>query len=272
MQNRDIKTLLHDLEEQDAIRLAEEFPPLTDAEKDRMFSKLTERMADSTDPVGEKMPVFTVKSSPWKRHLAAAACLLLLCGTTMGIAMIGRPVAAPPEEHQQSTEADAIPQESARGYAVGERYTAGNFTSEGKLWLTVEKCGIIQAESVEEYYYFVSLTLESEHAVSLSPSQPDVFLADNFLLSCRYSDGEWQTIQPTTIAVNNPPEGYPNAVILQSGETGWVELVYPIDRIPEECRLVMGYSGDNNYTVLETENIHYQPENEYDNDPAEQEE
>ncbi len=272
MQNRDIKALLHDLEEPDAIRLAEAFPPLTDAEQERIFSKLAERMADSPDPVGERMPVFTLKSTSWKRHLAAAACLLLLCGTTMGIAMLGRPVSAPPDEHQQSTEADAIPQEDARGYAVGERYHAGNFTSEGKLWLTVEKCGIMNAEAVEGYYYYVQLTLESENAVSLSPLQPDVFLADNFLLSCRYPDGSWETIQPTTIAVNDPPEGYPNAVRLQSGETGWAELVYPIDRIPEECRLVMGYSGDNNYTVLETENIHYQPENEYNNDPAEQEE
>lgn len=270
MQNRDIKTLLHDLEEEDAIRLAEDFPPLTDAEKDRMFSKLTERMAERSDPVGERMPVFTVKSSPWKRHLAAAACLLLLCGTTMGIAMLGRPAAAPPEEHQQSTEADAIPQESARGYAVGERYNAGNFTSEGKLWIIVEKCGFIKVESAESVCYYVHLTLESEHAVSHVPDQPDVFLADNFLLSCRYPDGEWQTIQPSTIAVNDPAEGYPNAIRLQSGETGWVELVYPIERIPEECRLVMGYSGENNYTVLETE----MQQNEYDaggQAPAEEE-
>ncbi len=272
MQNRDIKALLHDLEEQDAVRLAEEFPPLTDTEKEQMFLKLTERMAECSDPVGEKMPVFTLKSSPWKRHIAAAACMLLLCGTTLGIAMLGRPVSAPPEEHQQSTEADAIAQEDARGYAVGERYNAGNFTSDGKLWLTVEKCGIIQVESAEGFCYYVQLTLESEHAVSHVPEQPDVFLADNFLLSCRYPDGEWETIQPSTIAVNDPAEGYPNAVRLQSGETKWVELVYPINRIPAECRLVMGYSGDNNYTVLETENIHYQPENEYDNDPAEQEE
>lgn len=232
MQDRKLRELLRNPDEDTAVRIGEQYPPFSEAENDRIFRRIEAELQQYGE--ASEAETFTIQPAPrrrWTRPLSAAACLLVMCGTFAGILAMKQHMPAPTEQTDATGQSA---EENQLAHAVGERFAAENLTKDGTLWLTVMTAGM---RSDGEYY--IRVRLESDGAVSHVPEQPEMFLADNLMLAFAQSGGNWKTVQPCAAGFSDTAAAY--AFTIHSGDTLELELCYALEEAPEECRLVTSY-------------------------------
>ncbi len=241
MRKTDLIGLLHSEDEETAIRIAEEFPPFSEQENERIFRRIKESVEMQQELPEETLVISRVSHvQELRRIVSAAACLLMLCGTFGGLFWLKTQMPQPPEQYE-ATEAAV---HSTPSHRIGERYAAVNLTSSGTLWLTVEEAGMMQ-----EQLYCVRIKLESRHARSHARSSSTLFQADNFMLAVGQEGELWNTIRPCGIRTDKD-EACPYAFTLESGKTIELTLYYPLEQPPEEMFFVTSYCAKQPFTVL----------------------
>ncbi len=243
MDEKQLKALLSDVDEETALRMAEQFPVLPEEDQERLFWKMEQKLGM---PVQD--PPMTVRQAPkisWRPFAAAAACLLILGGLPLFLGTLHRQEGMSGES---SDTENVLSHTSGPVCGIGDRYAAPTLTSCGTLWMTVEKSGFLADDPT---LYLVVLKLESEDAVSSAAAvtgERYVFMADNFMLGVSQQGGFWQTVQPCDIE----PAGtvHPYGLTLFPGETAVVTLYYRLAKAPAQLAFVTGYPAALPHTVL----------------------
>lgn len=235
MQKKDLIQMLHDVDENTAVNIGEQYSGIPDADHERIFQRIEERLQTDTDA---QVETFTIGHAPrfsWMQYAyTAAACVLVLFGTFAGMFVL--------KAHMPPSEQEDPP---LLVHETGDLYAVGNLTQHGKLLLTVE-----DFEMTQDGLYHVSITLESENAASHVPEQPNMFMADNFMLAVGQDGSLWKAVQACKIETDGEQNAHPYMFTLHSGETRLLELWYKMDSEPSECYLVTSYSTEHPYTEL----------------------
>ena len=245
MQNKEIEALLHTLDEETAIGLSAQFPPLTDAEHERIFQRIVKASELTETTAAETVTITEASRFAWLRHAAAAAGFLLVAGGLLGgMLTLDRLTPMQSDQTESSDHVGTVPV-----YAIGERYAAANLADSGRLWITVDAAGAVEDA---ENLYFVTLTIESG---TMSGGQPQVIFADNFMSAGGSANGVWDAVQPCHIVTEDESGGYPYAVRVPSGGSCTIELWYPLTDVPEEWMLVTSYDMTQPCVRLQTGGI-----------------
>lgn len=197
MRNKDLKHLLHSVDQDTAERVGREYPAVTEEERERIYRRIEARLKPADDAVTYTVPVEQTHITVLRRVSAAAACLLVCGGTLAGLFWVKGNLTPPPEDLGASVgESSDLPQEShsaavpdlhvenAPVIAFGERAPVPNLVSEGELCVSVMSAGDTNEDG--KRMYCVAVALESHGA---APRMGETFLADNFLLLTQAADG-----------------------------------------------------------------------------------
>lgn len=247
MRKKKLIKMLRSVSDETAHKLSRDYPPLTDKERDDLFErieqKLQTRHQEETFPPCERLrPKWTDKLSVLFRRSAAAACVLVLCATFAAMYLMKNKFALPPEPQQ----ADTFVQPPKLAYALGERFPADNLTRSGRLWITVTDA------AYDGEYCHIRITLESYNA--MSPSDNEVFMADNLMAATSRTEDRWNSVQPCAVTLVGEEERLPE-ISLHHGDKLELELRYRLWELPSELMLVTSYSAAYPYTVITTSQI-----------------
>ena len=244
MRNKELIALLRNDDDETIMQISKDYPGMTDAEYAHTFERIMQEMQEPETSVQTDTP--QPSRFAWLHYSAvAAACMLVFVGSFAGLFWMKNHAPVMPEELGQTSVPDSY--DAAQPHAIGERYAADHLTASGTLWITVTGAEIKGASCC------VSVTLESDGAISRASDTPELFMADNFMAAVKRSGASWVTVQPEQIIIPGETSALPNTITLHSGERRELELVFRADGLPETWMLVTGYNADYPYTIIITE-------------------
>lgn len=243
MRKKNVIRILRNAGDETVEQLGREYPGLTDTERGDLFERIENELMnvqpEETISEGGRVPVIRARRfSGIFQKTAAAACMLILCGTFAGMIWL-RSRTEPPPQPEPTVFSN---EEKGRIYSVGERYAAENLTSSGRLWLTVTDT------EYDGELYCVSVTLESDNAVSLAGDQ--TFMLDNIMVATRRSGENWAAVQPCDVTRSADNDSPLYAVFLRPGDKQEVTLRYRLSKLPEKLMLVTSYYSAYSYSVI----------------------
>lgn len=240
MRKKELVKLLRSVSKETTEQISRDYPGLTETDHARLFQRIEQQLQEEKAAQDAPHTVVHEVRFTWVRQTAAAAACILVCTATLaGLSTLRTP--SPSREQEESTLA----------YTIGKRYEAANLTQSGTLWITVNSAEPAQ----EDGLYHVSVTLESEKAVSFaerSVNQPYLFMADNFMAAVGHHGENWLTVQPCAMYYTGTKGSTPYAFLLYPGETCELELWYQLNSAPSEWMLVTSCSDACPYTLITT--------------------
>lgn len=244
MRKKNIIRLLRSADENTTEQLSRDYPGLTDKERDTLYERIGRELQQTPpeDMMSEaEKTLVTGKFHFWEifQKTAAAACVLVLCGTFAGLFWM-RSKMELPSQPEPTVFSDI--EKKGRIYSVGERFAAGNLTKSGRLWITVT-----DTES-EGDLLGISVVLESENAVSAAGNYS--FMLDNLMAASGRTGESWTAKQPCDITRPGQENAPFYTVSLHPGEKQEVKLWYRFRELPEELMLVTSYSSDYPYCEI----------------------
>lgn len=254
MRKKDLIRLLRNTDDQMTEQLSRDYPGMTDAEREVLFQRIEQRLAEEQAEVGsaEAFPVIEESRFPRMFQTAAAAvCMLALCGTFAGLFWMK----AQMQDGAQTEVTDvSVPSEATDvavpqleyGHHIGERYAAENLTQSGTLFMTV-------TEAVPGGELFrVELLLESKNAVSIADSvgKPYLFMADNFMAATGQNGENWTVVSPCRFLFDGKTGDAPYTIEMHPGQQCSLTLWFKSEQLPEDWKLVTSCSTAYSYTVI----------------------
>lgn len=244
MRKKNIIRLLRNMSEESTEQIAKEYPGLTDSEKNELRKRI-ERQLSAVQPEQETI-VKTEQTSVAKsfslwglfQRTAAAACVLVLCGTFAGLFWMRSRIELP----EQPKPTGSVNREIGRIYSVGESCAAVNLTKSGILWLTVT------GTEYDGEYCHVRITLESSNAVSIAGDS--IFMLDNLMAATGRQGNNWNAVQPCRVTLPGEQDSLPYSVSLRPDEKKELELWYRFREKPSDIMFVTSYSSDFSYIAI----------------------
>ena len=228
MKHMDIRHLLQQVDEPTALRLSERHPGLTDADKERLFQRIEQNLADPVELPVTSAPEEKPQISRFENlHgiAAAAACFAVCAATVAGMFWLKShqpPVSDPDrnaaQEHETAAGTEILSTDvpglaEAPVYEIGEPCPASHLSASGTVMVTVQN-----AVSAEDGRCAVTVTLESRDAVAWDGGR--TFLLDNLLL-----ETENGLLSPCGTDYSSTGD-YPYAVTLPDGASETITIYY----------------------------------------------
>ena len=252
MRDQDIKDLLHDVDEETAVQLGEEFPAVTPEKQEQLYSRLQERMGSADTIIeitSESRETAEYPRFEWvRRYGAAAACFAVCAGTMAGLFWLNGHAPTKPIQDMESSPTAAsdagsvaddhpVQHGTARAVRIGDTFEADNLTETGA-------CSV-KVASAEWNDGGLTLKVELTSRGTSLASDPALYFVDNFLLM----NGK-QTISPDAFEIDGEMGEPTGSFLLPENTSRTLTLHYQVGEGKAVWKFTTGCSPDLPYVLI----------------------